>query len=147
MAYTNRELFARMIQCEAGGEGDDGMRAVATVIMNRVNVSSGEYLRTGMGNLRTVMLQPGQFDCVRTTVAGRSNAQNIYNMNPEPIHYEIADWAIGGGLLNAAGDCLWYMNPFRPACPPKFPYNGSGTIHTRINRHCLYRPTAAYKNT
>ena len=29
MPYTTRELFARLIQCEAGGEGDDGMRAVA----------------------------------------------------------------------------------------------------------------------
>ncbi|MGN1138092.1 MAG: cell wall hydrolase, partial [Ruminococcus sp.] len=29
MAYTDRELLARLIQCEAGGEGDEGMRAVA----------------------------------------------------------------------------------------------------------------------
>ena len=28
MAYSDRELLARMIQCEAGGEGDNGMRAV-----------------------------------------------------------------------------------------------------------------------
>ena len=39
------ELFARTIQCEAGGEGDSGMKAVASVIMNRVNVSYGEYGR------------------------------------------------------------------------------------------------------
>ena len=38
MAYSERELIARMIQCEAGGEGDNGMKAVASVIMNRVNV-------------------------------------------------------------------------------------------------------------
>lgn len=25
MAFTTRELFARLIQCEAGGEGEDGM--------------------------------------------------------------------------------------------------------------------------
>lgn len=25
MAYDTRELFARLIQCEAGGEGEDGM--------------------------------------------------------------------------------------------------------------------------
>ena len=30
------ELLARTIQCEAGGEGDNGMKAVASVIMNRV---------------------------------------------------------------------------------------------------------------
>ena len=26
MAYSDRELLARLIQCEAGGEGEDGMR-------------------------------------------------------------------------------------------------------------------------
>ena len=45
MAYSDRELLARMIQCEAGGEGDNGMRAVASVIMNRVNSAEGEYAR------------------------------------------------------------------------------------------------------
>ena len=45
MAYSERELIARMIQCEAGGEGDNGMKAVASVIMNRVNVPNGEYAR------------------------------------------------------------------------------------------------------
>ena len=45
MAYSERELIARMIQCEAGGEGDNGMKAVASVIMNRVNVATGEYAR------------------------------------------------------------------------------------------------------
>ena len=28
MAYSERELLARMIQCEAGREGDNGMKAV-----------------------------------------------------------------------------------------------------------------------
>ena len=31
VAYSERELLARIIQCEAGGEGDNGMRAVASV--------------------------------------------------------------------------------------------------------------------
>lgn len=45
MAYSERELIARMVQCEAGGEGDNGMKAVASVIMNIVNVPNGEYSR------------------------------------------------------------------------------------------------------
>ena len=32
MSLTTRELFARLIQCEAGGEGEYGMAAVATVV-------------------------------------------------------------------------------------------------------------------
>ena len=31
MAYSDRELIARLVQCETGGEGDNGMKAVATV--------------------------------------------------------------------------------------------------------------------
>ncbi len=146
MAYNVRELLARMIQCEAGGEGDNGMRAVATVIMNRVNASYGEYQRVCQGDLRKVLFQPYQFDCARTEIGGNINMQNIYNMNPEAIHFEIADWALGGGLLNAAGDSLWYFNPYAP-CIQTFPRNGSGTYHTSINSHCFYRPTAAYANT
>lgn len=45
MAYSDRELIARLVQCEAGGEGENGMKAVASVIMNRVNASEGEYSR------------------------------------------------------------------------------------------------------
>ena len=28
MAYSDRELLARLIECEAGGEGENGMKAV-----------------------------------------------------------------------------------------------------------------------
>ena len=45
MAYSDRELLARLIQCEAGGEGEDGMKAVAGVVMNRVHAKGGEYAR------------------------------------------------------------------------------------------------------
>ena len=51
MAYDERELLARLIQCEAGGEGENGMKAVAGVVMNRVNVLGGEYGRLGQGDL------------------------------------------------------------------------------------------------
>ena len=37
MPMDTRELFARLIQCEAGGEGENGMKAVASVVMNRVH--------------------------------------------------------------------------------------------------------------
>ena len=47
MAYSDRELLARIIQCEAGGEGENGMKAVASVVMNRVQASVGEYSRLG----------------------------------------------------------------------------------------------------
>lgn len=145
MAFNDRELLARLILCEAGGEGQDGMRAVASVVMNRVHISGGEYLRTGQGSLRNIIYQPGQFDCILTVMGGRPNLQNIYNMRPEPIHYDIADWALGGGVLNAVGSCLWYLNPFG-SCMAEFPAR-SGTFHTRINNHCFFRPTPYYSLT
>ena len=148
MAYSERELLARMIQCEAGGEGDNGMKAVGTVIMNRVQVPDGEYARISQnGNIRNILFQTGQFDCATETLRGSYNPQNIYNMNPTEEHYYIADWVLAGNKLNEIGECLWYMNPFKPTCTQIFPYNGSGRLHTRLGKHCFYRPTAQYKNT
>lgn len=148
MAYSDRELLARIIQCEAGGEGDNGMKAVATVVMNRVNATEGEYSRiSNGGNIRNVIFQPGQFDCARENIGGNYNSQNIYNMNPTDIHYQIADWALAGNKLNEIGDCLWYLNPFRPSCSSTFPANGSGVLHTRLGKHCFYRPTDQYAQT
>ena len=124
------------------------MKAVATVIMNRVNVSSGEYSRISQGgSVRNIIYQQGQFDCARETIGGRYNSQNIYNMTPTDIHYQIADWALSGNRLNEIGECLWYLKPFRPTCNQTFPSNGSGTLHTRFGNHCFYRPTSLYDNT
>lgn len=148
MAYSERELIARMIQCEAGGEGDNGMKAVATVIINRVNVPNGEYARiSNGGSIRNIIFQQGQFDCARENILGRYNSQNIYNMTPTDIHYQIADWALAGNKLAEIGECLWYLNPFKPTCNPVFPSNGSGSFHTRLGNHCFYRPTSQYDKT
>lgn len=144
---TPREMFARMIKCEAGGEGENGMKAVASVIMNRVNVAYGEYLREGQGSLERILEQPYQFTCALTTISGQPNPQNIWAMTPDPIHYDIADWALSGNILQGVDQSLWYMNPFNPQCPTYFPYNGSGVIHNRLGQHCFYIPTSAYAQT
>ena len=51
MPLSAREIFARIIRCEAEGEGDNGMKAVATVVMNRVHIPYGEYQRVCQGDL------------------------------------------------------------------------------------------------
>lgn len=148
MGFSERELLARIIMCEAGGEGDTGMRAVASVIMNRVNVATGEYARiSNGGSIRNIILQKGQFNCATDTLGGKYNPQNMYNMNPEAIHYEIADWAISGNRINEVDNSLWFMNPFSKSCPNVFPYNGTGNLHTRINNHCFFIPTPLYNET
>ena len=84
------------------------MRAVASVIMNRVNATVGEYARVSQGgSIRNIIFQEGQFDCVRETLNGKYNSQNIYNINPTEVEYNIADWAISGNKLQEAGNCLW----------------------------------------
>ena len=116
MAYSDLEILARLIQCEAGGEGDNGMRAVASVIMNRVNITYGEYGR--LKTIREVAYQPRQFECVQERPG---NLQNIYNMRPEQIHYDIANWAIAGNRLTNLGFALWFFNPFSSSCRQNFP--------------------------
>lgn len=147
MAFSARELLARIIKCEAGGEGELGMKAVATVVMNRVHVADGEYQRVNQGDLRNVIFQPGQFDCIETVLGGMDNPQNIYNITPDQIHYDIADWALAGNKVYNLGVSLWYMNPFDPNCPIYFPFNRAGVYNSRIRKHCFFDPTPLYEET
>ena len=146
MAFSDVELLARLIQCEAGGEGDNGMKAVASVVMNRVNAPNGEYARVGQGSIRNIIFQPGQFTCVSETVGGRYNAHNIYNMRPAQIHYDIAEWAIAGNRLTNLGSALWFFNPYSSRCPDNFP-SSIGVFRIRVGDHCFYNPSPAYAST
>ncbi len=144
MAYSDVELLARLIQCEAGGEGDNGMRAVASVVMNRVRTTVGEYGR--LDTVSQVVFQARQFTCAMETVGGRYNSQNIYNMRPEAQHYAIAEWAISGGRLGGLGQALWFFNPYSPSCRSNFP-SRVGTFAMRLGDHCFYNPTSYYADT
>ena len=144
MAYSDLELLARIIKCEAGGEGDTGMRAVASVVMNRVEITYGEYGR--YHTVREVVFQPRQFVCAMETVNGEYNPQNIYNMRPEAEHYAIAEWAIAGNRLDGLGYALWFFNPFSSSCRPNFP-SRVGEFVLRIGDHCFYNPTSYYAQT
>lgn len=148
MPLDTRELFARLIQCEAGGEGEIGMAAVATVIMNRATVQEGEFSRVnkGGGDVRAIITQPNQFVCMRESVGGSYNSQNVYNMAPLEIHYQIVDWAMSGGRLLGVDNSLFFFNPYSQRCPTYFPTN-VGVIHNRVGDHCFYIPTIYYKDT
>lgn len=147
MAFSERELLARLIKCEAGGEGEDGMKAVGTVVMNRVHVPYGEYQRLGQGNLRMVIEQPRQFTCMMSSVYGEPNPQNVWATPPEQIHYDIADWVLSGHKHWGAGDSLWYYNPFSPVCSNYFPPTKTGSYFNRVVQHCYYLPTPSYAET
>jgi N-acetylmuramoyl-L-alanine amidase len=142
----NRELLARLIRCEAGGEGETGMKGVATVVMNRVRIPFGEYHTVGEGDIRKIIYEHGQFDCMRSVLGGVANPQTIWANPPEQIHYDIADWALAGNKLYNVGASLWYFNPYAP-CPYTFPYNGNGNFQIKILNHCFYDPTSTYFST
>lgn len=144
MAYSEVELLARLIECEAGGEGDNGMRGVACVVMNRVRTDFGEYGR--LMTIREVVFQTGQFTCAMETVRGRYNMQNIYNMRPTQVQYDIANWAIAGNRLTNLGQALWFFNPFSANCRQNFP-SEVGQFVIRIGDHCFYNPTVYYAGT
>ena len=144
MAFSDRELLARLVECEAGGEGETGMKAVACVVMNRVQVDYGEYGR--LYTVNEVIYQPRQFTCVQELVGGQYNIQNVYNMRPTEVEYNIADWAIAGNRLTNLGFALWFFNPFSATCRDNFP-SAVGQFVIRIGDHCFYNPTQAYANT
>ena len=147
VAFDTRELFARLIKCEAGGEGIDGMIAVASVIINRANATEGEFARiSNGGDVRAIIEQPNQFTCLKTSISGEFNPQNIYNIVPEDIHYEIADWTLAGNTASSVGNSIFYFNPFSSSCPTFFP-SDNGVIYNRVGEHCFYSPTPAYANT
>ncbi|MCT4595984.1 MAG: cell wall hydrolase [Anaeromicrobium sp.] len=147
MGFSERELLARLIKCEAEGEGENGMKAVASVVMNRVRVPFGEYQRVNQGDIRRVIFQEDQFTCLKTSIGGVPNPQNIYNMAPDQVHYDIADWALAGNRLYDVGYSLWYFNPFNPLCPYFFPPNRVGSFQVHIALHCFYNPTSKYYDT
>lgn len=148
VAIDTRELFARLIKCEAGGEGDNGMRAVASVIMNRAKTPNGEFSRVSNGgNVRAIIEQPGQFVCMQPVIDGIDNPQNVYNIRPDAEHYEIADWALAGNTFAPVGNSLFFFNPYSETCPNYFPSTGIGVIYNRIGDHCFYAPTQKYLDT
>ena len=107
MPFSEIELLARLIQCEAGGEDVLGMQAVASVVMNRVYATEGEYARVSDGgNIFNIIFQERQYACAEEYRDGEYNPQNIFNMQPEAIHYEIAQWALLGNRVTDLGDAL-----------------------------------------
>lgn len=130
--------MARLIVCEAGGEGLNGMLGVAGVVMNRVRTREGEYGR--YNTVSDVINAARQFTCLT------SDVRNIWIVSPDELHYQIAEWALNGGSFGAIADSLWFFNPYSEVCPYSFP-NNSGMFFTRIGDHCYYRPTGAYSDT
>ena len=116
-----RELLARTIQAEAGGEGYDGMLAVGAVIGNRAR--SGKY---GGTSFRDVILAPGQFSAWNgvTGYAGGKGALNMDRITPSEHALRVADQILAGGYNDPTGGATHYYNP--AAATPKWGKDAGG---------------------
>lgn len=90
-------LFAAILECEAGGSGYDGLLAVATVIMNRVE--SPRYPNT----IKGVIYQSGQFS---PTWNGSLN--KVLSRGPSSICYQVARDALAGKRLASVSGCYQF---------------------------------------
>jgi len=124
----SRELLARTLQAEAGGEGYDGMLAAGATIANRVN--QGAYGGTIEGNI----LAPGQFSAWNgvTGYAGGEGALDMVNMTPSEQAYAVADAILSGNYQDPTGGATHYYNP--EAANPAWGA-GAGGNWTRIGNH------------
>ena len=85
MALDTRELFARILKCEAESEGEDGMKAIATLIMNRATVPYGEFARVNDGgNVRNILTQY-TYNVTCALISDCYNARRSTRILPEPM--------------------------------------------------------------
>ena len=87
------ELFAALIECEAGSTNYDGMLAVASVVVNRMN--SSYYPNT----LRGVIYQSGQFPPAHNGLVDAKLKRGV-----KDSCLQAAKDALAG--KNNVGDCL-----------------------------------------
>lgn len=131
--YNDRELLARTIQAEAGGEGPQGMLAAGAVIGNRAK--SGKY---GAG-VRDVVLAPGQFSAWNS-ITGYADGQGGLDMTgirPSEDAYKVADQVLSGEYQDPTGGATHYYNP--NVANPKWGVQAGGNW-TPIGNHVFGAP-------
>lgn len=123
-----RELLAKTLMAEAGGEGLQGMLAAGSVIQNRV--ANGNY---GKG-LRGVIMKPGQFSAWNgvTGYAGGKGAIDMANITPNEEALQAADMLLSGRYEDQTGGATHYYNP--SVVEPKWGQRAGGDW-TQIGNH------------
>lgn len=96
---TDLVLFAAILQCEAGGYNYNGILAVATVIMNRVE--SSLYPNTISG----VVYQSGQF-----APTWDGSLSRVLQSGPVSLCYQVAQEALGGARLASVSGCYQFRS-------------------------------------
>ncbi|HBK61702.1 MAG TPA: spore cortex-lytic protein [Firmicutes bacterium] len=112
-------LLARLVAAEADGEPYQGMVAVASVMLNRVE--SAKFPNTVSG----VIFQPGAFESVSNGL--------IWRRSPSRQAVSAARDALNG--YDPSYGCLFFWNPSKPVSG----WIWSRTIAVRIGKHVFAR--------
>lgn len=123
-----RDLLAKTLMAEAGGEGEQGMLAAGAVIQNRVKAG-------GYGNsVDGVIMKPGQFSAWNgvTGYAGGQGGLNMDSMKPSDSAYRVADMLLSGQYQDPTGGATHYYNP--SVANPKWGERNGGDWQ-RIGNH------------
>jgi len=125
----DRELLARTLDAEAGGEGVQGMMAAGAVINNRASAKG-----YGGSSIRDVILAPGQFSAWNsvTGYAGGKGALNRDERRPSQDAYRVADMLLSGEYEDPTGGATHYYNP--DVADPKWGMRAGGDWQ-RIGNH------------
>lgn len=106
----NLEELARTIYGEARGDGEEGMRAVAHVIQNRINHPNKKLFGEGV---RGVTRQPNQFSLWNNLKS--DTAKNALKATEKDELYKsalkIAGEVLEGKSESPVGSSLYYLNP------------------------------------
>lgn len=123
---NDRELLARTIEAEAGGEGFDGMLAAGSVMANRAAANGGD--------LRGAIMAPGQFSAWNgvTGYAGGEGGLDMNDMRPGDDAYAVADAILSGNYRDPTGGATHYYNP--DVATPDWGAQAGGNW-TRIGNH------------
>ena len=127
-SLNERDLLAKTIAAEAGGEAYEGQLAVAAVIANRAR--SGRWGKS----LQEVIMAPGQFTAWNgvTGYAGGKGALNMDRISPNQDNYRVADAIISGQYKDVTGGALNYYND--AVATPKWGMQAGGNWQ-RIGNH------------
>lgn len=130
------DVLARTIWGEARGEGDQGMTAVACVILNRVAVARSRGGRYWWGgNVIGVCQKPSQFSCWNRNDANFAKVQAVDNRD---IHFATAQRIARRAVLGLVTDITMGATHYHTRDIAPYWARGNDPCVT-IGRHIFYR--------
>lgn len=115
---SDEQVLAATLYGEARGEGEAGLEAVASVILNRVVIAKATGRKQfGDGSIRSCCLKPWQFSSWNQSDPNRAKLLALDFANPMPILAQclaVACRAIAGELPDTVGGATFYKTNVLP---------------------------------